>query len=759
MDTNTTQNYVPKLYRLSVPAEKEAYDTLLKRHPECRILDYYEHQQKEIFKIESPASPPDAAQLEERWQTFISTNDPALVGVWVYYSWLNTMVHILDKDAFVQLRTSRNQHKITAAEQQLLMGKRIGIIGLSVGHAVALTIAAERIAGHLKLADFDTIDLSNLNRIRTGVQNVGLNKCIVTAREIAELDPFLEVECHTDGIHEGNIEAFLTEGGKLDLLLDECDSLDIKIMARMAARTLGIPVMMETSDKGMLDVERFDLEPQRPILHGKAEGINPGILKNLSTTEKIPLVLKITDALNGSVRGKASIIEIGQTIGTWPQLASAVAMGGAVVTDVSRRLLLGQFHESGRYYIDLEKLVGDATDTSASSISFEPTVAPLTLDDMQQLAAQLPGSASAQQHAQELITQIVEAGCDAPSTGNDQPWQWLYQEGRLHLFHDRFRSESFGDYRYIASDLTFGAVLENVAYKAAAMGVGCHYQLFPLGHHSPLVASIDLPVDQVDGMLYRPELVQYIKDRCTNRNGTLPEPLDAAEIQLLQEAAESINGARHYYFADRQQVMALGNIIGNCDRIRLLNPRGHYDFVRREMRWTPQHAEQTRDGIDIRTLGLLPAQQAALMMVNDPRVVSVLEAIDGGKALIHSAMYLASTASGFGIITLPGSSRADYINGGRAMERLWLAATGCGLAMYPLISPFYLFPRIIMGSGEGLSEKDIQHLHTLIDNFHNITAISSHETGMYLYKIGKADSPAIRSLRIPVQEVLHYVAQ
>jgi tRNA A37 threonylcarbamoyladenosine dehydratase len=52
--------------------------------------------------------------------------------------------------------------------------KRIGVVGLSVGQSVALTLALERSFGELRLADFDRLDLSNLNRIRAGVHDLNL---------------------------------------------------------------------------------------------------------------------------------------------------------------------------------------------------------------------------------------------------------------------------------------------------------------------------------------------------------------------------------------------------------------------------------------------------------------------------------------------------------------------------------------------------------------------------------------------------------
>lgn len=86
--------------------------------------------------------------------------------------------------------------------------------------------------------------------------------------ERAYAGPYLRVVVFADGLHETNIDEFFTSGGLLDAVIEECDGLDTKILARQEARRLGVPVIMETSDRGTLDLERFDLEPDRPLLHG-----------------------------------------------------------------------------------------------------------------------------------------------------------------------------------------------------------------------------------------------------------------------------------------------------------------------------------------------------------------------------------------------------------------------------------------------------------------------------------------------------------
>src|SRR5262249_49763561 len=134
-------------------------------------------------------------------------------------------------------------------------------------------------------------------------------------------------------------------------------SLDVKITLRSLAKAHRIPVVMDTSDRGLVDVERFDLEPERPIFHGLAGDVDPARLSGLSTEDKIPYVLDIIGAETVSPRLRASFVEIGQSLSSWPQLASAVVYGGAATCDVIRRINLGQMRHSGRYFVDVEQLI------------------------------------------------------------------------------------------------------------------------------------------------------------------------------------------------------------------------------------------------------------------------------------------------------------------------------------------------------------------------------------------------------------------
>ena len=351
----------PEFFRLAVPADRDRLRELLKRCPTLVVHDELLSQLGELVRALNPSVKFGKPELAEAAKAHLGTTPSEDYGVWVYYPWSGRLVHLLDEAEFALVRTDRNRNKITSEEQALLSTKKVGVIGLSVGQSVCITLALERTFGELRIADFDTLDLSNLNRIRSGVHLLGERKAVNVAREIAEIDPFLKVTPYFEGVHEGNIEDFLTNGGKLDLLVEECDSVAVKIIARQHAKAHRIPVVMDTSDRGLIDVERFDLEPDRPILHGLVNEVVTDRSAFTDDTARIRAAMRMAgDHL--SPRMRASMPEIGRTLCTWPQLGSHVVAGGAHAADVTRRVLLGEDQPSGRWYVDLGELLSTGSE-------------------------------------------------------------------------------------------------------------------------------------------------------------------------------------------------------------------------------------------------------------------------------------------------------------------------------------------------------------------------------------------------------------
>ncbi|MCB9261057.1 MAG: Rv1355c family protein [Flavobacteriales bacterium] len=706
------------------------------------IKDTIEGQLKELVKCHYPRikfkENPDL--LDKKVSEFLHGRSAAEIGNWIYYPWLNTLVHLLGKDDFYTVRTNRNQYKITSEQQKELGKKKVGVIGLSVGNAVAITMAMERIFGEIRLADYDEIEVSNLNRIRCGVQNLGINKAIATAREIAEIDPYLNVKVYEGGITHENIDQFFIEGGKLDLLVEECDGLDIKIIARNRAKELGIPVVMETNDRAMLDIERFDLEPDRPILHGLVKNLDVDLLKTLKTNEeKVPYMLDMIGIEDTSVLLRASMLEIEQTITTWPQLGSSVVFGGGLVTSVARRILLGSEVLSGRYYNDFEE-VGERIKDNTNLYSDAENIPELTVEKMIEIAGmhlpEVPSSI-----AMNSVKQLVEAAHKAPSGGNMQPWKWLWEKGRLFMFVDFSLSNSFLDFDHLGTMVGFGAATQNILEESAKRGIKAEFK-FKYNNRN-LVGFFDFTENE---KIRDSEcLAEFIDQRGCNRTLGKMLPIPEETYLKLEKICTTIEGAR-LSWVEGSEIIELGKVLSAIERIRLLTQRGHSDFVK-EIRWTTKEAEETKDGIDLRTIDITETERAGLVVSRDSKVAEYLRKNKLGTGMETLMTKAIKEADRIGFITMPYGGHKGYFEGGRALERVWLKATQLNLGFHPISPSTFIFSRYVSSNNDPELQEFSEELKHLREQFKRLLNIEGGVGEIFLFRLFKGNDIRVRSLR------------
>ena len=577
---------------------------------------------------------------------------------WAYYPWRRVAVSILGPHGFRRVRLDRNRNLITAAELNRLAGLTIGVVGLSVGHTIAYTLAAQGLCGRLRLSDFDEVDLTNLNRIPASVLDVGVNKAVVCARRIAELDPYLPVTVDVSGITAQTVDDFI-DG--MDIVIEECDSLDAKMLVRQVARERAVPVLMATSDRGLLDVERFDLEPTRPLLHGLVGDLDAADLRNLSSTEKLPYSLRLVDASQVSARMAASLIEVGQTLSTWPQLSSQVALNASVIAEAVRRIGLDGQLPSGRALMDIAEIF-ERLETPVVTPNDDPADPP---------AAGLPS------RAQEAIAAAAQR---APSGGNAQPWRIEVTGGSVTIaLAPQFTTTMDAGFR--ASAVAVGAAAFNARVAAAAHHMTGKMEFSPGDEASPLTATVHLAPgdDPTLASLYEPML-----RRETNRRLGTASPISTETIEMLASAAEA-EGARLRFVSDREELKSAAAILAAADRIRYLTPRLHAEMFA-ELRWPD--ASSLDSGIDIRTLELAPADLVMLDVLRRPDVMAHLKAWDGGSALGDDTRCRVRECAGLAVISVSGHRLADYARGGAAVESVWIRAQQHGLAVQPVSPPF-----------------------------------------------------------------------
>jgi hypothetical protein len=719
------------------------------------VHDEIQTQLEELVETRAPASRLSRSEVAARVGALTGVHGSDY-GTWVFYPWSGRLVHVLPQSDFEELRTSRNRNKITREEQNRLARLRIGVVGLSVGQSTAVTLALEGVGGVFRLADFDVLSLSNMNRLRAGVHEIGVNKAVLAARAIFEINPYARVEVFDRGIMDDTIGAFLSDEEPLDLLIEECDDMKIKFRMRLEARKRGIPVLMETSDRGMLDVERFDREPQRPLFHGLVGDIDLGRLAGMTTYERVPIGLAIVGAHTMSARLAASLVDVDTTLKTWPQLASSVALGGAINTDVARRIGLGQFNRSGRFFVDPEGVVSDQVAIEGPVQQNESPPVPAdkrpTLDDPPlRLADGEPVSAQA-------LERLVRLAALAPSGGNCQPWRFTYGGGTLRCWHDEARSRSFLDFEHRATHVAFGAVAENLHITAGAMGLGLALVPFPDPSDLALVCEARLGGEPERLTQEDAALAACVEQRCTNRRVEKRIVLSAAAVSELESVAERA-GARLHMVVDANRLAGLGEVLGQGDRLRFLS-----DVMRREMvgevRWSGAEAATTRDGLDIASLELTPTDQAAMRLLTQDRVVNAMRETGGGDGLANASRKAVASASAVGLLTVtpggvdPASRALSLFRGGRALQRVWLTSTRLALSFQPMTALSYLFARLEEGGGLGLDAGEIRRLTELRERYRELLGLDRPATEVLLFRVAVSSPPTARSLRRRLSEML-----
>ncbi len=352
----------PIVIRMGDKASEEELEALTNRLSDVEVIDNYAEQYAELLLSKNAHLyranyEVQVASIRELVSEHYAGRAGWQLGSWVYFPWKRQLVHVLGQKDFEALRTIRNRDLITAEEQKQLFDFQAVSFGMSVGSAGAMALGITGISRHLKLVDGAVISGSNLNRILTGVSSVGKPKAQVIAQHIYEMNPYSVIETY-DKVTADNIVDIFESPWPVKLAIDEIDDIEMKVRIRVEARKRRIPVIMATElgDTITLDVERFDLEPDRPLLHNTVPGVERLLEKKVENyREWMQHIVKMIDINNMPLTLQKSLLKIGTTIVTHPQLGSTVMLTGGVLAFAAKSIALGRPLESGRYKISLEQ--------------------------------------------------------------------------------------------------------------------------------------------------------------------------------------------------------------------------------------------------------------------------------------------------------------------------------------------------------------------------------------------------------------------
>jgi molybdopterin/thiamine biosynthesis adenylyltransferase len=203
--------------------------------------------------------------------------------------------------------------EVSLSGQQRLKDARVLCVGAGgLGSPVALYLAAAGI-GTLGLAEFDHVDLSNIQRqVLYGSADVGRPKLEAACERLGQLNPHTELVPHALRLTADNVMAVVKD---YDILVDGSDNFATRYLVNDAAVLAGKPNVHASVYRFEGQLSVFDaargpcytcLFPEPPpaglvpsCAEGGVLGMLPGIIGCLQALEVVKLILAIGEPLIG----------------------------------------------------------------------------------------------------------------------------------------------------------------------------------------------------------------------------------------------------------------------------------------------------------------------------------------------------------------------------------------------------------------------------------------------------------------------------
>ena len=346
--------------------------------------------------------------------------------------------------------------------------------------------------------------------------------------------------------------------------------------------------------------------------------------------------------------------------------------------------------------------------------------------------------------AREALNRILEAGSLAPSGDNLQPWRVETAGDLVRVSIDPERDRSLYNYRFRPSLIALGACIENMSIAATAVGAAARVELQV--DANPDLRSARIGFEPSNG---GPDpLVEWIPRRGTNRRPYRRTPVQQDALAALRAVAAAAHGAELRFIQDRAAMRRLAAAASLNDRL-LFEVRRLHDGVFQTIRWTPEEAERTRDGLFIRTLELGPAQLSFRMARSWTFVRAMRPFGMSRMAPLHSRQTFVRSGA-FGFLQMTSLSPEAFVVGGRILERLWLATASLGLCFQPMAGMLYLLwylrspeAAVFTGSQRSLLERAEAVFTPLL-------GLDDGRAAILLFRIGYGPPPSATSLRRPL---------
>lgn len=279
------------------------------------------------------------------------------------------------------------------------------------------------------------------------------------------------------------------------------------------------------------------------------------------------------------------------------------------------------------------------------------------------------------------LREILHSGVQAPSAENRHFLRFEVLPDRVRLLSTDTASWSVQPHRRMLALLSYGAVVENMALRAAQWGESQSTHWLPDPAYPELIAECRW----VRASTTADPLASAIADRHTNRRLYRRVPLAPAVLQRMTAAASTVSGAQVLWLDEPPARAAAKRTLWIAEAERFRRAALHqeiYSAIDFQAGWRSSRAE----GLPPGALEVERPMRPFFSALRHWPLMHALSWLGAHRLLALRASYVPATMSAhLGLLscTLDDPLLAA-LNAGRALERIWLAATHEGVAFQPM---------------------------------------------------------------------------
>ena len=350
--------------------------------------------------------------------------------------------------------------------------------------------------------------------------------------------------------------------------------------------------------------------------------------------------------------------------------------------------------------------------------------------------------------SERLLERLVAAASRAPSADNMQAWAFARAGDAVNVYLDPSRVLPT-DVNAMFAWVGLGAAIENLVIAAADEGFSSAVDYDAVSEASALGSPVTVRLSPIDA---GNPLATWIERRETNRGPYDPAPLDPTTLDELTHAIGELDAGVHWA-SGPTNLNLMASMDARSTYIRLEHQPLH-DELFDVLRFSRRAREKTRFGLDFESLGMPHALVWMARLLRYQSVMKVVSRLGIGRFI---ARQLAARLRSAGAVCLVAARRdepAAYIEAGRAMERLWLAATALGLAVQPHgVLPQYLTKLEVEPDGLLPIHAEVMRGHR--EPFGALFPGAKDEHPAIVLRVGRPRRrPSRRSVRLPVNRLI-----